>query len=67
MLILRTLRYGPAHDHRMEKHIQRTINESCNCSTVHFIPPSIVSRNVDGSVRNGRQLLTEIGNSNLTD
>jgi PadR family transcriptional regulator PadR len=27
MLILRTLRYGPAHGHQIGKHIQRTTNE----------------------------------------
>jgi PadR family transcriptional regulator PadR len=27
MLVLRTLRYGPAHGHQIGKHIQRTTNE----------------------------------------
>ena len=39
MLILRTLLYGPSHGHQIGKHIQRTTNDFCRCSTVRSIPP----------------------------
>jgi hypothetical protein len=67
MMILKTLLYGPAHGHRIGKHIQRLRMSFCRCSMARFILRSIAWRKEGGWSPNGRRRRTATGSSSATD